>query len=100
MRGAQWKRRQRALYAGLFFLIPLVRLARIWKEMMQPGRPLSPAFAALPWMLPLLLADAVGEMTGYLWGPKDSADYITRIDFHREQFMNGKDRAQLAEFRA
>jgi len=98
MRCLKWEKGRRVLYAGLFIFIPLVRFARIWRNMMQWGRPLSRAFAATPWMLPLLFADAVGEMTGYLFGPKDSADYITRIDFHREQFMNRKDRAQLADF--
>lgn len=100
MRRRNWSARRRALYAGLFFLIPLVRLARIWRELLRPGRPFRLAFACLPWMMPLLLIDALGEMMGYLGGPKNSAEYITRIDFHREQFMNRKDRERLSGDRA
>jgi hypothetical protein len=96
MRCTKWKASRRALYAGAFFLIPLVRLWRIWGELRRPGRPSHLAFAALPWMLPLLAIDAIGEMAGYLRGAMDSADYITRIDFHREQFLCRKDREQVA----
>jgi len=43
----------------------------------------------------LLAADAAGEMTGYLGGPGSSGEEIARIDFHRENFMNRRDRAQF-----
>lgn len=100
MRISGWSVARRALYAAGSFLIPLVRLYRILREMNRPGRPLRLAMALIPWMLPLLAVDGLGELAGYLFGSGDAAKRITRIDFHREQFMNRADREQLAEFQA
>jgi hypothetical protein len=97
IRRANWAAARHTLYAALFFLIPAVRLYRILRELRRPGRPLRLAFAVLPWMLPLLAVDALGEMTGYIFGPGDSSKRIARMDFHRKLFMNRKDREQLVE---
>ncbi len=97
MRRSGWSRARRFAYAAAFPLIPWVRLYRIWRGLCRPGRPLRLAVGLLPWMLPLLAFDALGEMAGYLFGPGDSSRQITRIDFHRERFMNRRDREQLSE---
>lgn len=97
MRRSGWGAARSAVYAAGFFLIPTVRLYRILRELRRPGRPLRMAVVLLPWMLPLLAVDALGEMAGYLFGPGDSSRRIAQIDFHREQFMNRRDREQLAE---
>ncbi len=100
MRCVQWERGRRALYAALFFLIPLVRWRAYWREMMRPGRPLSPGLCGHTMDAAAALCGCRWRNDGYLFGPKEFADYITRIDFHREQFMNRKDRAQLTDFLA
>ncbi|MBN1568180.1 MAG: glycosyltransferase family 2 protein [Acidobacteria bacterium] len=100
MRISGWSSARRGLYAAGSFLIPFVRLFRIIREMKRPGRPFLFSVAIIPWMLPMLAVDALGEMNGYLFGLGDAARRITQIDFHREQFMNRADREQLAEFQA
>lgn len=98
MRISGWSIFRRAIYATGSFLIPFVRLVRILSEMNRPGRPTGFALSLLPWMLPMLAVDALGEMAGYLFGSGDAAERITQVDFHREQFMSHADREQMAEF--
>ncbi|MFH1573995.1 MAG: glycosyltransferase [Acidobacteriota bacterium] len=96
MRGTRWGVWRRLFYAAGSPLIPLVRLFRMLAELRQPGRPAYLIPRILPCVLILLGVDALGEMVGYLLGPGDSARHVTRIDFHRERFMNRRDREQSA----
>jgi hypothetical protein len=96
MRRSGWSIVKCGIYAAGSFLIPAVRLIRIFKELFHPGRPRNLAFAVLPLMSFLLAIDAFGEMTGYLFGPGDAPKRIARMDFHRELFMNRRDRQQFA----
>jgi hypothetical protein len=95
MRRSGWSIAKCVIYIVGSFLIPAVRLVRIFKELWHPGRPRNIAFAVLPLMSLLLAIDAFGEMTGYLFGPGDAPKRIARMDFHREQFMNQRDREQF-----
>jgi hypothetical protein len=78
-------------------LIPLLRLARISRSLFSPGRPLRLLPRVLPSLLFLLIVEALGEMTGYALGPGDSSKRLAYIDFHREAFMNVKDREYWTE---
>jgi hypothetical protein len=97
MRRRGWRAARRMAYAAASPLIPFIRLVRIVRALGSPGRPLHLVPRLLPAMLVLLGIDAFGEMAGYLLGPGDSSRYIARIDFHRENFMNRRDRARWAE---
>ncbi len=73
-------------------IIPCVRLYRILREMRRPGRKADLVPRLLPLLLLLLALDAVGEMAGYARGVGNAPQKITKIDFHRERFLNPQDR--------
>jgi len=95
MRRSTWGPARRLAYAAGSPLIPFVRLFRILRELRRPNRPRQLIPRLLPMFLPLLAADAAGEMTGYLGGPGRSSEEIARVDFHREDYMNRRDRMQF-----
>jgi hypothetical protein len=97
LRRRHWSILLCGIYALGSPMIPFVRLARIFKSLCSPGRPLRFLPRVLPCLLSLLAIDAVGEMSGYVFGPGDSAKRIAPMDFHRETFMNEKDRQRWAE---
>jgi hypothetical protein len=97
MRRRPWSVCLRAVYALGSPLIPLVRLSRIFGSLCRPGRPLQLFPRVLPAMLILLAMEAVGEMTGYIFGPGNASKRIAQADFHRERFMNAKDRKHWAD---
>ena len=41
----------------------------------------------LPTLATFLIADGLGEMFGYAFGPGDSMAYLSDIEFHRERFL-------------
>ncbi len=95
MRRSAWGPARRFVYAAGSPLIPFVRLYRMVRQLCRPNRPRQLIPGLLPMFSLLLAADAAGEMTGYLGGPGSSGEEIARIDFHRENFMNRRDRAQF-----
>jgi hypothetical protein len=95
MRAAQWPAYKRAAYAAASPLIPLVRLARIARQLRRPGRRHDLVPRLLPLLLFLLAVDAGGELTGYLLGPGQAPAKIADIDFHRERYLNRRDREQF-----
>jgi hypothetical protein len=97
MRRHDWSALLCAIYILGSPLIPLVRLTRIFRSLCSPGRPLRLLPRILPLLLFLLTVEALGEMTGYVLGPGNSPKRIAHIDFHREAFMNRKDRERWTE---
>jgi len=95
MRRSDWGPARRLVYAVGSPLIPFVRLYRIVKELLRPDRPCQLIPRLLPLFLLLLAADAAGELIGYLGGPGTSSKVIARVDFHRENYMNRRDRVQF-----
>lgn len=86
----QWSLAKRALYVVASPLIPVVRLAKLVREMTIHGR-------RLPWrVLPLLVAglvvDGCGELVGYLCGAGDAMATLTDMEFHRARFLTAADR--------
>jgi hypothetical protein len=94
MRRVPWGLPRRLFYAAASPLIPLVRAARILRELGRPGRFRPGDLLRLPWLLLLLGVDAAGEMTGYLAGQGEMASLIARVDFHRERYMDRQDREE------
>jgi hypothetical protein len=95
MRAAQWPAYKRAAYAAAAPLIPLVRIARIVRQLRRPGRRRDLVRRLLPLLLLFLAVDASGELTGYLFGPGQAPAKIAGIDFHRERYLNRRDREQF-----
>ncbi|MCC7175717.1 MAG: glycosyltransferase [Bryobacterales bacterium] len=88
----RWSLARRLLYIGGSPLIPFVRVARIVRQMRRPGRPARLLPALAPLCLFLLAIETVGAVAGYAAGPGSSIRRIARIDFHREDYMNRRDR--------
>lgn len=88
----RWSLARRVLYLGGAPLIPLVRAARICRQLLKPGRPARLLPALLPLCLFLLTVETAGAFLGYLAGPGASSLRIARVDFHRDRHMNLKDR--------
>jgi hypothetical protein len=95
VRAAQWPAYKRAAYAAASPMIPLVRLARIARQLRRSGRRHDLVPRLFPLLLFLLAVDAGGELTGYLFGPGQAPAKIADIDFHRERYLNRRDREQF-----
>jgi Glycosyl transferase family 2 len=67
-RAGKWSFMRRVLYAGGTPLIPLIRFRNVAHEMTRTGRKGELLPGILPALVLLLIATAVGESTGYLFG--------------------------------
>ncbi len=88
----QWPWSRRLLYIVASPLIPLVRLAKLIREMARPGRAARLPWRVLPLMLTGLIIDGCGELVGYLCGPGDAMRKLTDMEFHRPRFLTTADR--------
>jgi glycosyltransferase involved in cell wall biosynthesis len=80
-----WPLIRRLLYFAASPLIPLVRLFRLTRRLIQSGSQRRCPYLALVFTLPGLISSALGEMAGYAAGPGDSKAKIIRHEFHRDQ---------------
>jgi len=90
-----WRWPRRLAYAGGAPAIPWVRLRRVLRELLRPGRPAHLLPVLTPVLALMLAVDAAGECVGYLAGSGEAARYISDIDFHRERFMADSEGALL-----
>jgi hypothetical protein len=88
-RARQWSRWRRLFFVGGSPLIPLVRLYRIVKELLRPGRRRGLLPRALPALMVGLSLDAVGQMMGCACGAGDSKQRLSEFEFHRERHLAG-----------
>ena len=90
-----WSRFMRFIYFCGSPMIPFVRSYRIMRELRRPGRPrhLLPRMA--PLLLLFLVCDGIGEMVGYASGSGKADNRMTKMEFHRERFMNSVDRLEF-----
>ncbi len=93
-RRRDWPWPRRLLYAAGSPLLPILRTwrasrdcARV-KSMQRRPTLLAVTFA-------LLIADALGELTGYLAGAGHAMRRLTDLEFHRERFLTAQDRTRL-----
>lgn len=91
----RWSRPRSLLYFFGSPLIPFVRLYRIVKQLRVPERSARMLPRLIPVCLFLLGVEAAGAAAGFLLGQGSSNEYIAKIDFHREDNMNARDRAQF-----
>jgi hypothetical protein len=80
-----WNILKRAFYAVASPIIPLVRLVRIAREVRAPQRRDVPFYSILPALVYGLTMDAIGQFTGYLFGPGNATQRLVALDFHRER---------------
>ena len=92
----RWAKSRSLLYFFGSPLIPLVRLYRIVKQLRHPERPAHLLPRLIPVCLFLLGVEAAGGAVGFLLGQGSSSEHIAKIDFHRQDNMNARDRAQFA----
>jgi len=74
-------------------LIPIVRLRRIVSMLRSSERYSRLLPQVIPALCIVLLADGLGEMIGYVWGPGNAPIYLGTIEFNRVRFMNTPDKA-------
>lgn len=86
-----WSASKRTIFALATPLIPVVRLARITRQMRRSGR-LAMLPKLLPVLLPALGSGAFGEATGYLFGPGRSAERKAPVELSRHDFVAAGDR--------
>ena len=95
-RAREWPAWRRALFAAASPLIPLVRCARIAREMYSRG----PTRRMLPRLLPALvvslLFDGAGEAAGYASGPGGAMAKLSDMEFHRSRYLAECDRREEA----
>ncbi|MEM1118303.1 MAG: glycosyltransferase [Bacteroidota bacterium] len=89
-RSAAWPAPRRALYALAALAIPAVRLARTlrwaWGTPQQ-----APALRSLPALAGYLALDALGEMTGYLFGAGSAIASLGAIEIRRARYLRDAD---------
>lgn len=93
MRAATWPRRRRMVYAAASPLIPAVRFYRIVRAFLEPGRSLRRLLRALPALGPGLVLDGIGQGWGYLLGPGDAMERLSRYEFNRIEHVRSEERA-------
>ena len=89
-RARGWSRWRRLLYGGAGCLIPVVRGARIARELRRPGRPRHLLPRILPALLGGLVVDAAGEMVGYSFGDGNARARLGDMEFHRERYVKAR----------
>jgi hypothetical protein len=82
----RWGWRRRLLFSCGSPLIPAVRLWRIVREMSRPGRHWRFVLRVLPHVCSGLVADATGQMLGYVLGAGNTKAKLTGLEFHRYRY--------------
>ncbi len=90
-RARGWPAWRRVLFALAGPLIPAVRLARITREVMKPGRQRRQLARALPALTVGLVFDGAGEVVGYALGPGRSMAILSDMEFHRRRYLAPED---------
>jgi hypothetical protein len=96
-RYGRWSLGQRLVYGGASVLIPLVRLRRIWGKA-QANLGVGRFLRLLPTVGAVLLVTAVGEMVGYVSGPGQSMQRLSRLEFQRPLHLSQRDREALNDW--
>jgi hypothetical protein len=65
--------RRRLFFAGGSPLLPLLKTARVAREVLRRAGPRGSLVRALPWIIVFHTSWALGELVGYLFGPGRSA---------------------------
>jgi glycosyl transferase family 2 len=82
-RAANWPRLRRLAFAAASPAIPLVRLARAFNHARRIGRGAAFMARVVPTMCVGLVADGLGQMAGYAFGPGNAHERLAEFEWHR-----------------
>jgi hypothetical protein len=94
-RSRDWSLLKRLLYFGGSPLIPLVRVPRVIRDLRESTFPRKRWPLILPPITVGLVAGAVGEMAGYLFGAGDAMQQTARMELFKLEFVTEQDRHKL-----
>jgi hypothetical protein len=94
-RGRRWSYARCLFYAAACPLLPPLRLWRIGKRLLELGWFAELVPWAVPWMCLGLGLSAAGEFMGYAFGMGPAATMTLDLDFRRNRFMSGDERARI-----
>jgi hypothetical protein len=97
VRYERWSWSRRAQYAAGSPLIPVVRLWRLLRILHRTGRLAEFFPRTLPLVAVGLLAHALGEATGYLFGQGNAESHYSRYEMHRARDLAPGDLAVMRE---
>jgi glycosyltransferase involved in cell wall biosynthesis len=95
-RGTKWAIFRRLLYISRMPLIPFVRLKRVLRHISRSGRERELLPRIVPALITGLIADALGQITGYAFGAGDAAQRRVSFELNRYQHITEQDRALTA----
>jgi hypothetical protein len=90
---AEWSISRRLLYIGGMPLIPFVRLKRVLRDIRRSGRQRELLPGVLPALIIGLVADALGQLTGYVFGAGDAAQRRVSFELNRYRHIAEQDQA-------
>lgn len=95
-RTAGWSRPRRWMYVAASPVFPVLRLRALWPVLRRhPDRP--PLLRLAPLFALALLADAVGQATGFAFGAGSAARDTGFYDLDRRMFLTASDRALFVD---
>lgn len=92
VRAGAWPRPRQLFYAAASPLIPAVRFWRAARSYLRSGRPPLLFVRVAPVLAIGLLLDGVGQFCGYLWGPGNSAEALSKYEYNRIEHVRERDR--------
>ena len=92
-RGTKWSIFRRLFYICAMPLIPFVRLTRVLGHIFRSGRARELLPRILPPLIIGLLADTLGQLTGYAFGAGNAARYRVSFELNRYRHVTEQDRA-------
>lgn len=92
LRAETWPRRRQLFYAAASPLIPLVRLWRSAKEFTRSGRSIGRLLRMSPALIIGLALDGFGQCLGYLLGPGNAMERLSRYEFNRVKHVREEER--------
>jgi len=76
--------------------IPFIRLQRVLRQIFRSGRERELLPHILPALLICLVADALGQLTGYAFGTGNAAQRRVSFELTRYQHITRQDKAVIA----
>ena len=90
---AKWSTFRRLLFICRMPFMPFIRLERVVRHIFRSGREGELLPRILPALIVGLVADALGQLTGYAFGPGHAAQRRVSFELNRCQHTTAQDRA-------
>jgi hypothetical protein len=91
LRSAEWALTRRTVYIAGSPLIPAVRLWKIVRGASRSTRGRAVILRVVPALVPMLVSNAAGEVSGYLFGP-GRTDVLDDAELHRTRYVRSAER--------